>query len=437
MTTPQTLITPTPAHLAWADCEIGVIIHHDVQVYEPTYHFRKQWGYSPSPAVFNPASLDTDQWLATAASAGAKYAVLVAKHCSGFSLWPTGVHGYSVAASPWRGGKGDVVKDFFASCERFGIQPGLYASASCNGYLGVDNPGRPRTGKPEDQLNYNDIVMRQLTELWTNYGKVFEIWFDGGVLPVEQGGPDIASLLRKLQPDSVVFQGPSGCNLLRWGGNERGEAPDPCWATTKVLTGDDGTRERIDTAGDPDGRVWAPAESDMPNRDAHRAFQGGWFWRKDDEPHLHSVEHLYECYHTSVGRNSNLLLGMVIDDRGLVPDADCAQFAALGKRVRDKYGLPLASGSGTGNGVEVKLPAPAMIDSTAIMEDIRNGERIRAYTVEAQTPDGWRQVAAGTAVGHKKIDRFAPVQARAVRVTITKSVAALTLRSVEVFGNPR
>lgn len=151
----RSLVLPTPAQVAWADAEIGVIIHFDLQTFEPTYEFRKRWGYTPDPSIFNPAELDTDQWLATAKAAGATYAVLVAKHCSGFSLWPTTAHGYSVASSPWRGGTGDIVADFIRSCAKFGIRPGIYASASCNAYLRVDNPGKVLTSDPAFLARYN------------------------------------------------------------------------------------------------------------------------------------------------------------------------------------------------------------------------------------------------------------------------------------------
>ncbi|MEK6793210.1 MAG: alpha-L-fucosidase [Spirochaetota bacterium] len=410
---------PTPSHRAWANAEIGVIIHLDVQVFEPAYKFREQRGYTPPPSVFNPHSLDTDQWISTAAKAGAKYAVLVAKHCSGFSLWPTKAHSYSVASSPWRGGKGDIVGDFIASCARYGVKPGIYASASCNAFLGVDNPGRVLSGDAAEQTRYNRIVEQQLTELWSNYGELFEIWFDGGVLPVREGGPDIIPLLTRLQPNAVVFQGPHECaSLLRWVGNERGEAPYPCWATTSITTSDDGTKERIDCAGSADGDRWAPAESDMPNRDQHKAFQGGWFWRKGDEQHLYSPEHLVERYYQSIGRNSNLLLGMVIDDRGLVPDADIAQFTAFGRTIARTFERALGTTEGRGD-ITLAFDTPTRIDTLVIAEDITNGESIRTYTVDGDTGNGTERLCAGTAVGHKRIERFAPRTVRSLTLSVS------------------
>lgn len=425
---------PTPGQAAWADCEVGVIIHLDVQVFEPTYEFHRQWGYTPDPNVFQPAELDTDQWIDVARSAGAKYAVLVAKHCSGFSLWPTQAHAYSVASTSWRRGKGDIVRDFVESCQRHGVRPGLYASASCNAYLNADNPGVVRSANREDQQAYNAAVEQQLTELWTNYGDLFELWFDGGVLPPAKGGPDLAPLLAKLQPEAVVFQGPRGCPLLRWVGNERGEAPYPCWSTTQTLSAADGVTEQLDLGGDPAGSVWAPAESDMPNRDQHKAFQGGWFWRAGEDEYLYSVEHLRQRYQLSVGRNTNLLLGMVIDRRGLVPDADARCFAAFGRAVRAQFATRLGGTAGTGPRLDLPLPAPGRVGSLVLMEDIVQGERVRRYRVEGETAAGWKTLARGTCIGHKRIECLGDVEVRSLSLRVEDSSEPPIIRDFAAYG---
>jgi len=180
-------VLPSKAQLNWADSEIGVLIHFDMPVFEPEYDFRKDWNYHPDLSIFNPKELDTDQWIKAAKSAGATYAVLVAKHCSGFSLWPTKAHPYSIKNTSWRNGQGDIVKDFIASCRKYGLKPGIYASTTANGYLKVDNPGKVVSGNPDEQRKYNEIVKMQLTELWSEYGPLSEVWFDGGVLPPEKG----------------------------------------------------------------------------------------------------------------------------------------------------------------------------------------------------------------------------------------------------------
>jgi alpha-L-fucosidase len=361
--------------------------------------------------------------------------VLVAKHCSGFCLWPTTAHEYSVASSPWRGGQGDIVGDFFASCRKYGLLPGLYYSSSCNAFCNVDNPGLVRDGDPAAQERYNEIVMRQLNELWTGYGPLFEIWFDGGALPPEKGGPDVASLLQRLQPEAVVFQGPERLpSLLRWVGNERGLAPYPCWGTTRTLTAEGGDRERRDLAGCPDGDRYAPAETDMPNRDQHRAYRGGWFWREGEDDTLYSLEHLQECYLTSVGRNSNLLLGMVIDERGLVPNADRKRFGEFGSWVAEFNGRVAAETSGTGAELLLELPEPTTVDHVVLMEDPVTGEAVRSYRLEAAVAGSWQEVGTGSCIGHKHIHPIDPIRCEAMRWVCTESADEPRIRRFAVLG---
>jgi alpha-L-fucosidase len=430
----KTLPLPTASQVEWADAEIGVIIHLDVQVFEPDYSFRKQWGYTPDPKVFNPRSLDTDQWIKTAKATGAKYAVLVAKHCSGFSLWPTKAHSYSVAASPWKNGRGDIVGDFFKSCVKYGVRPGLYCSAACNAFMNVDNPGKVRSGEPTEQKRYNEAVEMQLTELWSNYGKMFEIWFDGGVVLPEDGGPDIIPIMKRLQPDAVVFQGPPDWpSLLRFVGNERGEAPDPFWNTTNDLSSDDGTVEKTGLGGNPEGCRWVPGETDMPNRGQKNTFQGGWFWREGDDKFLYSLDHLTECYFTSVARNTNLLLGMVIDNRGLVPEPDCKRFAEFGQQIRKIFSNCLGKTQGEGKAMTLSVPAGKTTDMLVIMEDIAHGERIRKYVVEALVGSKWLKICEGTCVGHKRIERFDPIKASEIRLIILECVGIPQLREFSAW----
>jgi len=427
------LIIPTPQQLAWADAEIGVIIHLDLQVFEPSYEFRQAWGYSPDPSVFNPSDLNTDQWIEAAVAAGARYAVLVAKHCSGFSLWPTKAHPYSVASSPWKDGKGDIVADFFRSCRKYGVRPGLYCSLACNAYLNVDNPGLVRDGDPEKQARYNEIALQQLAELWTNYGEVFEIWFDGGVLPPEQGGPDVVSLMRELQPDAIVFQGPSSWpHCVRWCGNELGIAAEPNWSTTDADAFQKGDRSSM--GGDPNGDLWASAECDMPNRKASSAFQGGWFWREGDEPFLYSGDELVECYFRSVAQNSNLLIGMVIDNRGRFPDADTKVFQEFGRKLKQVFSAPVASTSGSGHCIALSLPAGARPNVIVLMEDLAQSERVRRYSVEALIGNNWFTIWQGTCIGHKRIERFEPLDAAEIRLNILESVGEPQIREISAWA---
>ncbi|NLP48635.1 MAG: alpha-L-fucosidase [Clostridiales bacterium] len=426
---------PTKQQLAWADAELGVLIHYDIPVFAPGFEWRENFDSPLDPKIFNPTELDTDQWLETAAAMGAQYAVLVAKHCTGFCLWPTRAHEYSVKNSPWRDGKGDIVGDFIESCKKYDIRPGLYYSVSANGYLKVDNPGKVLSGDPGEQENYNRIVIEQITELWSNYGELFEIWFDGGALPPEQGGPNLTPLLKKHQPNAVCFQGPPDFpSLVRWVGNEDGRAPYPCWSRADILKDDTGVENpgAAHGAGNPIGALWAPAESDMPNRKPE-SNGGGWFWKSGQDHMLFELDELMDRYYTSVGRNSNLLLGMVIDDRGLVPQADFERFAELGKALREKFKKPIAQAGGEGFEISFYFEEAKTVNHAIIMEDLSKGERVRGYLIEAEIAGEFQVICQGTCIGHKRIERFDSLKAHAVRLKITECQGLVNIRRFALY----
>ncbi len=429
------VVCPNAIQQAWADTEIGVLIHFDMPVYQNEYDFR-QWGSHPDASVFNPTDLDTDQWLETASKLGAKYAVLVAKHCSGFSLWPTDAHAYSVKNTPWRDGKGDIVKDFVASCKKYNIKPGIYASTSANGYLHVDNPGVVQEGSPVSQEEYNKIVIQQLTELWSNYGELFEIWFDGGVLSPQRGGADVLSLVQKLQPNAVAFQGPYGHpNLVRWVGNEEGVAPYPCWATADSTTNADGTQVVEGLNGNPDGLFWCPGESDFTLRWNH-SFQGGWFWKAGQDNMMFTVDELMTKYITSVGRNTNMLLGIVVDDSGLIPDADVERITEFGEAIKQHFSTPLQAVSGEGLEYVIPFQEPTAIDRVIIQEDIAFGERVLEYQLSGYADGKWTTLAQGSNIGHKHIDVFAKQALEKIKLTVIQSKATPKIKNFAVFEAP-
>lgn len=416
-------VVPNKNQKEWADAEVGAIFHLDVVNYVPDYNWRK-WGTHPPASVFNPSKLNTDQWVLAAKASGAKYAVLVAKHCSGFSLWPTKAHDYSVKNSPWKNGKGDVVKDFIASCKKYGLKPGIYASASANGYLYTDNPGKVVAGSPYTQAYYNNVVETQLRELWTNYGKLFEIWFDGGVMPHDQGGPDIVPLLKKLQPDAIVFQGPVHANnLIRWIGNEEGLAPYPNWSRADSTTSATGTIKVNNMSGNANGSIWCPGEADFPLR---KGWQGGWFW-KGGQPML-SLKQLLTNYDMTVGRNANMLIGIVVDTSGLVPQEDLMRLTEFGQAVKSRYSRPLAKISSRERSKVISLLKETTINSIVIEEDIRYGERIREYVLEAQVNNKWIKIAEGMSVGHKRIQSFNPIEVKNIRLRITKASGPVSFK---------
>lgn len=404
------MIKPTKEQIEWAKQEVGVIIHYDINVFEPSYKLRKQWGYHPDPKVFNPTELDTDQWIKTAKAAGAKYAILVAKHNTGFCLWPT--EPYSVRQSSY---DGDIVDNFVKSCKKYGLKPGFYYSCSTNGYMQVDNPGLVKSGDKDEQKKYTELVERQLEELWSRYGKAFEIWFDGGLLTPENGGPRIKKIYEKYQPQAVRFQGSAlgNENNTRWVGNERGFAPYDCWSATDGDSQFDGhTEDTSIGAGNPDGSRWSPAECDTPNR------KNEWFWKKNEDKKVVPAEKLTELYYKSVGRNCNLLLGMVIDNKGLVPDKDVEEFTRFGQIIKKRTDKKLAETSGAGNRIKLKLPSAQYIDHIFIREDIENGHAVRDFSVDVLLNGKIQKTFKAKAIGNKRIFRFNKIEADEIVLNI-------------------
>ena len=433
----DSIVKPTKAQVEWAEAEIGVLLHLDMPVYHPEYNHR-EYGTHPDPMTFNPTELNTDQGIETAKRLGAKYAVLTAKHGSGFTLWPTKTHDYNVSHCPYKDGKGDIVDEFVSSCRKYGIKPGIYANMSTNGYLWVDNPGLVQPGSPISQEQYANIMQCQLTELWSNYGPLFEVWFDGGILSPLQGGMDALALLHKLQPDAIAFQGPYGYeNLIRWVGNEVGTAPDPCWATADSTTNSDGVQVVEGLNGRPDAPFWCPGESDFTLR-YNSSFQGGWIWHEGQDHMLYSVEELMKKYETSVGRNTNMLLGIVVDNRGLVPDADVERAAEFGQAIRQRYGSPSAKTKGRGKRIELKLKDPLRTDRLVLQEDISKGERILKWHVEATITGGKTiTLCQGTNIGHKRIATFEPAEVTSLTLIADSCKAQPVIKNMAVFAiNP-
>lgn len=388
----------------WSDLELGVIIHHLLETHNPDVKC-KHYGHTDEtlPAEsFNPVNVDTDQWMAAAKAMGAKYAVFVANHSSGFSMWPTKANDYSVKSSPYKDGNADIVKDFLESCKKYKIKPGIYYSTGCNGFYGyMDNESQDHT--TEKYQEYSNVVMQQLEELWTEYGDIFEIWFDGGIVPKKLGGADVYSLLKKYQPNAVCFQGPQEHNKnVRWVGNERGVAPTNCWSTANSNTcAYGGDVEDIAVGlGSPNGKYWIPAEADMGNR-RKDAFGGGWVWKEGEEDKCYTPEELLDRYYTSVGRNTNLLVGMAIDDKGLFSDVE--QFTEFGKLVKQIYENPVKSTRGVGKEFVLELEEEEFIKNISIMEDIHYGERVRNFSVYVERPDGQEEIFNANCIGHKRL----------------------------------
>ena len=417
--------------------ELGVLIHYCMEMYRP--ELTGDWYKTDvvreaiAPRTIHPTKLDPEQWVRCAAEMGAKYAVLVAKHCTGFALWDTKVNDFSIAHTDWRGGGGDVCREFIAACEKYGLKPGFYYSTVCNGYYNI-NDNLPQDTHSESYQAYVKCVEAQVKELWSKYGALAEIWFDGGVIPPEQGGPDLLPLLRKYQPGAICFQGPrSWPHNVRWVGNEDGLAPGNCWATTNAGEARyDGTLpEEQAGVGDPDGKYYWPAETDMPNR-THAAFGGGWSWQPGEEHLRCTPEQLLDCYIRSVGRNSNLLLGMAISRDGDFQDEE--QFRAFGKLLRETFGIPealLENTALTDDRCEIGLDRPQQVKYVVIREDIREGQHVRGFRLLA---DG-KPVCESECIGHKRIVPLEGLTARRITLEITKAAGMPALRDIAVYAD--
>ena len=427
---------PTKEQLAWQDMELGVLIHYCMEIYHPEltgdWYKTEKVRELLAPETIHPTKLDPAQWVKSAAEMGAKYAVLVANHCTGFSLWDTKVNDFSIAHTNWRGGGGDICRAFIEACREYGLKPGFYYSTGCNGYYNINDSWK-WDYRSEYYQAYVKNVEAQVTELWTEYGDLFEIWFDGGIIPPDQGGPDLTPILRQHQPHAICFQGPRDyAHNIRWVGNEDGLAPENCWATTNAGEARyDGTipDERAGV-GDPDGKYYWPAECDMPNR-THAAYGGGWAWRMGEEHLLFTPEQLLDCYVRSVGRNANLLLGMAISKDGDFQDEE--QFRAFGSLLRKTFGTPLASldhPAAEDGQYRLTLPERQKIRYVSIREDIAEGQRIRGFRLLA---DG-RTVYESACVGHRRIVPFEDLSAGEIAFEITAQSGNASLRDLAVYG---
>src|SRR5690606_22636922 len=322
---------PTPSQLLWQQDELALFVHFGINTFTD-----REWGDGrEDPALFAPAALDARQWARAARAAGFRAMVLTAKHHDGFCLWPTATTSHSVAASPWRGGAGDLVREFVDACRAEGLRAGLYCS-----------PWDRNSPVYGDSPRYNDLYCDQLTELLTRYGPIHEVWFDGanGEGPdgrrQEYDWPRFRALVRRLQPDAVIFSdaGPDG----RWIGNEQGVAGDPNWSTVDPATvpvpgmsGEEVMRQL--QHGDRDGTVWRPGETDV-------SIRPGWFYHPAEDGRVRSVENLVDLFFTSVGRNSKLLLNVPPTRDGLLHETDVARLRALRERLDALFAEDLARG---------------------------------------------------------------------------------------------
>jgi len=433
---------PNTAQLAWQQAEMGAVFHYDLHVFDgKKYEQNGVQGNRTNPVfdyqIFNPEKLDTDQWIKAAKDAGFTFAILTATHETGFALYQSEVNPYCMKALNWRDGKGDIVRDFVNSCRKYGIKPGIYLGIRWNSFFGVYD--FKVNGEGEFQKNrqayYNHMVEGMVKEICTNYGELFEIWFDGGASHPDLGAPDVLPIVKKYQPNCLFYHN-NQLAEARWGGSESGTVPYPCWATfpNPYSHAGETTQELMQLlkSGDPNGKYWMPAMSDAPLRGYNGRHE--WFWEPGDEAHIFPLENLMNMYYQSVGHNSTLIMGLTPDDTGLLPEPDVQRLKEWGDEIKRRFEKPIAQTSGEGNAVVIDLPKSTNINHLVIQEDIALGERVREYTVEARVKNKWVEVAKGTCIGHKRIQVIDEVETSKLRLKIDKSIAKPLIKNLSIYS---
>jgi alpha-L-fucosidase len=409
----QQYVLPSPQQVLWQEMEQIMFLCLD----PCTWQGRELDNHSTPLSCINPTKLDVNQWIDAAEAFDAKMILFVAKHTGGFCWWQTETTDYSIKNTPYKNGKGDVLDELAKACFVRGIKLGVYiypGDETWGAYVG----GGGKTKDPALQEGYNKVLRRQWEEVTSRYGKqITEIWFDGSiVIPLED-------IILKNCPTAIVFQGPFA--NIRWVGNERGIGPYPNWYTVKA----EDAKTGVATAehGDPDGDVWMPVEVNTVPRYHY------WFWSTANHKSLRSFDEMMDIYYQSVGRGGLFLLNAAPDTTGLIPELDMELYRDFGKEIRRRFGKSIAETAGKGNKVELHLKTPTLIDHVIIQEDIEMGQRVRRYSVEGLKNGKWTTLASGLSVGQKRIERFAPVKVKAVRLRVTESSYPPVIKRLAIF----
>lgn len=417
----------------------------------------KEWGDGKEdPKFFNPTNLDAMQWAKTAKAAGMKAIIITAKHHDGFCLWPSKFSTHTVRESPWKNGKGDVLKELSAACKAYGLKFGVYLSPW--------DRNHPDYGTPK----YNQIFANTLNEVLTSYGDVFEQWFDGAN-GEEAGGkrqvydwPLFHSVVFKNQPKAIIFSdiGPG----TRWIGNENGIAGETNWSTLNTKgfgIGHDAPDGKVLNTGNENGEHWIPGEADV-------SIRPGWFYSPKTDNEVKTLTHLSKIYHSSVGRNANLLLNVPVDRRGLIHPNDSTQLMALAKMIRDSFKDNLAKskkvtasnvrGNAKQFGVqhltdgnyetywatndEVKnavltlnLGKQTAVNRLVLQEYIPLGQRVKSFRVEYWNGNKFVELDKQTTIGYKRILTFPTIKTSQIRVTMEAN-ASPVIAEIQAFNAP-
>ncbi len=450
---------PTAQQLEWHEMETNAFVHFTTNTFTGL-----EWGYGDEKeAIFNPTALDANQWAKTLKETGFKTLIFTTKHHDGFTLWPSKYTEHSIKNSPYKNGKGDLVKETADAARKNGLKFGVYLSPW--------DRNHPEYCKPA----YLEYYRNQLTELFTNYGSVFEMWFDGA-----NGGdgyyggareerkinsatyyewPKTLDLITKIQPNVIFFSdaGPG----VRWVGNERGLAGQTNWNTisTDTLYAGKAGISPVLNSGSPDGDKWIPAEVDV-------SIRPGWFYHAKEDEKVKTPQQLFEIYLTSVGRGSTLLLNIPPDQRGLFHEKDVESLRGYKKLLDTEFANNLAknakvkpssfrgnltryTGSNVTDGnketywatdddqntgsLEIDLGKETSVKYIVLQEYIKLGQRVKAFSVDIWREGSWQKATEATTIGYKRILKIDPILTSKIRVNITDSKASPVISNVEVY----
>lgn len=460
-------LVPTPQQLAWQKMELTAFLHFGINTFTG-----REWGDgSEDPAIFKPTELDAGQWVCALKDAGFEMVILTAKHHDGFCLWPTKTTTHSVASSPWKKGKGDVVHELKKACDKYGLKFGVYLSPwDRNAEVYGDSP------------KYNQFFIEQLTELLTNYGDIHEVWFDGACGEGPNGKKQVYDwgafykTIQRLQPKAVMaVMGDD----VRWVGNENGLGRETEWGVTALTPGIYSRSEKQNKAlglsskaKDLGGRdiigkaqelYWYPSEVDV-------SIRPGWFYHQREDDKVKSVSHLTDLYYRSVGHNATLLLNFPVDRRGKVHPIDSARAVAWHQRIKEElktdfllglvpeatnvrgsrfsptattdgvYDTYWATEDGKHSGALIySFAKPTELNRVLIQEYIPLGQRVKAFLIEMYADGVWTPVRVNeetTTVGYKRIVRFDNQTGEKLRVHFLDARGPLCINNVQAFCAP-
>ncbi len=419
---------PTSQQIEWLETEIGMFCHFSINTY-----YNKEWSDGTLDiSKFNPEKLDCEQWIKVAKDLGAGYLIITAKHHDGFCTWPTTTTEYCIRNTPFRNGKGDVVKEFIEACKKYNMKIGLYLSPW--------DRNQEKYGCYKDEKVYDEFYCQQLTELLTWYDTdIFEIWFDGaGSEGHIYDWGKIVGVIKEHHPNALIFG--MGDPTIRWVGNEFGFAPYPSWYVLNSLGGFD-EMEKIEMKGVGlylresygFGNYFIPPECDVPIRRFH------WFYHTNDRLLLKPLKQLIKLYDRSVGRGCNLLLNLAPNRDGLIDPPDAKRAKQLGDLIRARYSAPIAEVHGPrslnedGTIFELQFDNVAEINCVVIQEDIQHGQRIREYALDTWDGKKWNIVHEGLSIGHKKIDHIQPSECQKIRIRIINALDLPKIKRLAVY----